>query len=375
MKRLRRDELIDAMHVSAASTYFFIVLGSTVFLNNVLELLARTQPFIEVFQFRRVCKLWYGYVCRVTHANLHGPLHLMASLRNFENVCSLQAHRDILCTTQRSCDSKSIHQRITTLSIKGRNAVAPINGYHFDAAPWQNLTTLIFPDCRSVIASLGQLSNLTELDVRREAFGDDYVAGLFGLKELRELRIRGFPPNMPNIARNMTALQSLNSDMASHFIGYTGRGMLVASDEEGIKSSDDDDDGDEGDDDHDEGEAEEMTLRNTLFPLCLSFEFGGHWKNGAFTGYGVIPYRGYKIFKGMYINGILDGDQCIDGHIGEMLEWHGPYRKGVRHGKFEVYSWTNRYGWPRCNYTLCRTEEWREGVLVSVTPPNIRNIT
>jgi hypothetical protein len=328
-------------HASPIVAAILAEVGDTVFLQNVLEPLARSECVRFVLSLARVNKQWRLLVQRITHLNLGqaivGTYMYPQALQRLPALTSLRSHYRILAHYHSNLSGLD---RVRELTVTGPHETDAKYSYH--AKHLTSLTSLVFPDCDCRVIGLGGLTALRQLDIRAEAFSGA-MDTLLALTQLHTLRLRAFPDHLD--LTPLVNLRELDSDCVSHFARYTGYGFLSFDGGELVFDT-------------------EQEARDALHPQCWNAYFDGNWVKGVFSGRGDYQYGDdeYNSFEGTFVDGKRDG-YGEDVREIETLMYKGHWRAGLQHGHFDVYSWTGH-----CNrlYTLARTEEWQHGQLLSV---------
>lgn len=341
--RLRCDRQLAEQYSKLAwpiTANFFATLGDTVFLRCVLNPLARSEQLRFITSLRLVCRQWHALVLLVDHlsfdvADQYGALYKNA-LSRFTCVTSLRTHRRIL---MHYTNKPNEFGQIRELSItKLAQDEAP--RYSYDVTQWTSLTRLDFGDCNGAVKGLEQLTALQNLKICVSAFRG-HSEDLLQLTQLKKLRIRHFLDNFD--PRRLPALRRLKSDSALHFVHYTGAGVLLFKNHAVVFD-------------------DERAARDLYHPECWNAVFTGNWVNGVFSGIASYQYGDdCSDFYGPYVDGKREGpgeETCET----ERLRYKGAWKAGLRHGLFEVSSWT---GFGHRTYTLERTEHWEHGVLAA----------
>lgn len=321
------------------TTAFFTALGHDVFLRMVLEPLARSERLQFIGSLRLVCLQWHALVVLVTHLNFgpadhSGTLYPMA-LSRFTRVTSIHAHRRILMSY--NCNVVHIASvRELRISRLSRDEQAK---YSYDATRWTSLTRLDFRDCDAPVKGLSQLTALRQLKITSSAFLG-HSEDLLKLTQLHTLRLRNFVEEFD--PSPLTALRHLKSDCALHFSLFTGSGVLEFDDDAQFDF--------------------EREARDAYHPQCWNAKFTGDWVAGVFSGTASYQYGDdCSDFYGQFVDGKREGpgeEVCETEH----RQYTGVWRKGQRHGKFEVYNWE---GFGARTYVLERVQRWEYGRLAS----------
>lgn len=323
----------------ATTTHFFATVADSVFLLRVLNPLARSERVQFMASLRVVCKQWHSLMLCVDHLTFGmndwtGTLYPIA-LSRFTCVTSIRAHRRILMHYNNRV--KEFGQVRELIIAKLAHDEEP--RYSYDVTQWTSLTCLDFRDSDGVVKGIEQLTALQSLKIGVAAFRG-HSEDLLGLTQLKKLRIRHFPEEFD--PRKLPALQRLKSDSALHFAHYTGAGVLVCEDKADFE--------------------DEQAARDLYHPECWNAQFTGHWVNGVFSGIASYQYGDdCSDFYGLFVDGKREGpgeEECQT----EKLYYKGEWKAGLRHGLFEVSSWT---GFGNRVYTLERTERWEHGQRVT----------
>ena len=365
---------------TAAITSDFFVTGADVFVALVLEPLAlAVQPkgdgLRDLMRLKLVCRQWLALVPRVTRLALDYRASWPTGMYDYALIAlpcvtSLHAHQSLLTFG----DGRPVFARVTALELlalkpreqKYDTSVVPY--VEFDMAHnWTQLRSLVFPRDTRQLHNIWLLTNLTHLEVKAKAFGDD-PADLRFLVRLRSLVIRRFPGAQDFSA--LTALQSLDSDHPCHFSSYTGRGSLETDDYHCPYVGDDT-----------EEACAYYGALTAYHQRCNSCCVTGSWVRGVFSG---RVYRveytadddgetgdGSDWFSGEYVDGKREGagQEVL---YEQRRVYHGHWSAGVRHGTGTSYTWPKGHlYWGERGLTALTLERWDRGRCVSVeqVPP------
>ena len=344
--------LLDELYTRKASPYTetFFTEGEDIFTQHILSRLSHTENLNAILRLRLVNRQWQRRVDEVRHLNFSAhswgnSVYNYLLKHNFKHVTSIRSHRTILCNEDGSFARDHAFLRITHLEIDPPkdNDTAK---YKLNVSGWTSLKTLICPRVNHELLHLNTLTQLTRLEVEASAFRDDPSVELEDMTKLQHLVIRYCEPDLDLSA--MRSLRYLDSDRASHFRHFTGRGKLQFDDAE---------------EDDDEAYRIERETKDRYQAGCWNGRFDGEWVAGVFTGEAHFQFDGDEMgYDGGFVNGKRHGyGKEYDNHSG----YKGQWVDGKRHGTGAIYT-LNRYGWDD-ETTLQYSGVWKNGVLLEET--------